>query len=173
MRARSLTPDDAAAYVALRREMLLDAPWAFLADPDTDRGSDVEGVRASLARSDYGIAGVFDDGGRLVAAAGVVRESMRKRRHVAVVWGVYASPSARGRGAGRAVVSHALTIARHFAPPVTWAQLSVSARSPEAQALYASLGFVAWGREPDALRVDEAEGEAGADEVHMALRLRP
>jgi hypothetical protein len=33
--------------------------------------------------------------------------------------------------------------------------------------LYASLGFVAWGREPAALRIDGVD----YDEIHMALRL--
>lgn len=168
MNVRSLTPDEATLYVPLRREMLADAPWAFLADPDDDRGSSVEHVRESLRGRDYGIAGAFDGAGRLVACAGVVRERMRKRHHVATVWGVYATPAARGRGLGRAVVSHALTIARGFAPPVQWAQLSVSARSPTARAVYESLGFTAWGTEPDALRLDDG---SVADEMHMALRL--
>ena len=34
-----LTHPDIPRYIALRQRMLADSPWAFCADPETDRGS--------------------------------------------------------------------------------------------------------------------------------------
>lgn len=150
--------------------MLADSPWAFGASPEQDRGSDVAGVARSLAESaEYAIAGALDDPApntRLLAAAGLLRDPALKRRHVATVWGVYVTPGARGRGLGRAVVQRVIAHARSW-PGVERVHLSVSENSPEAHALYQSLGFAAWGIEPDCLRV----GEASFAEVHMSLRL--
>lgn len=163
---RGLTPDDAERYVVLRREMLADAPWAFGASPGFDRGSDVAGVRDSLGRDGYAIvaAEVFA-GGPLVAAVGVRREDQPKRRHIAGIWGVYVTPGWRGKRLANAVMVAAIDIARTW-PGVEVLQLSVSVNSPAALRLYESLGFVAWGNEPDCLRVD---GRSFA-EIHMWRR---
>lgn len=160
-----LTPDDAPDYVALRREMLQDAPWAFLASEAQDRGCDVEKVRVSLQRTDAAIVGIRDDG-KLVASAGVVREEALKRRHIAMIWGVYVTPAARGRGCARAVVSRAIELARSWAG-IGSIHLAVNANAPEAKRLYESLGFREWGLEPDAVRID---GRSFA-EHHMHLPL--
>lgn len=146
--------------------MLMDSPWAFGSSPGQDRGSDPAGVRASLALPGYAIVAAEDAaGGRLVAAAGVRREDAAKRRHLATVWGVFVSPQWRGRGVARAVVGGVLEVARGW-EGVEALQLSVSERGTAARRLYESLGFVAWGTEPDALRVD---GEPYA-ETHMWRR---
>jgi GNAT superfamily N-acetyltransferase len=164
---RRLVSDDAPAYVALRREMLADAPLSFASSVETDRGVNEDGVRTSLTRrspDEYAIVGAWA-GPRLVAVAGVLREERPKRRHVAGVWGVYVTLAFRGQGLGRAVVGQAIEIARVWG--VSKVQLSVSSTAPAAQRVYESLGFVAWGRESDALRVN---GNS-ADEIHMDLRL--
>jgi RimJ/RimL family protein N-acetyltransferase len=62
-------------------------------------------------------------------------------------------------------VGQAIEIARVWG--VSKVQLSVSSTAPAAQRVYESLGFVAWGRESDALRLN---GNS-ADEIHMDLRL--
>jgi ribosomal protein S18 acetylase RimI-like enzyme len=162
---RLLAPDSAPVYVALRREALLDAPWAFGASPGTDKGSDEEHMRRSLARPGFAVVGAFS-GGALVAVAGVIREEQPKRAHIATVWGVHVRPACRSRGLGRAVVAKAVETARSWAG-VGQVQLSVSENSPAALAMYESLGFRRWGTEPDCLRVD---GRSYA-EIHMSLRL--
>lgn len=169
MSARRLATTDAEAYVALRREMLLDAPWAYLASPGDDRASEVDTLVPQLESSDLALFGGFDEGGALVACAGLVRERPIKRHHIATLWGVYTTPRARGRGLARDVVKHAIEHARTLrSPAIAWVQLSVSDRSTGARALYESLGFVAWGTEPDAVRWAD---EPGAMEIHMARRL--
>lgn len=162
-----LRPDDASDYVAIRREMLLDAPWAFLASPGQDRGSDVEKVRASLERSDAAIAAVREDN-RLVAVAGVAREEAIKRRHIAVIWGVYVRPAFRGRGLARAVVEATFGFAGSC-DGVASVHLAVSEHAPVARRLYESMGFVQWGYEPDAVRIDGRS----FGEHHMAKSVSP
>ena len=158
---RLLVPGDAEEYVVLRREMLADSPWAFLASPEQDRGCDVEKVRTSLARPDAAIVGARD-AGKLVAVAGVSRDEALKRRHIAVIWGVYVTPSARGRGLGRSVVSRAMEAARAW-PGISSLHLAVSDNATVAKKMYESLGFVVWGVEPDAVRI----GEKRFGEFHM------
>lgn len=162
---RPLTPDDAAAYVALRRAMLLDTPRAFAADPETDRGSDEAGVRTSLAGPGYAIIGAFQES-RLIGAAGVIRQSGRKLMHRASIWGVWVEPDQRGRGLGEAVVRAAIETARHW-PGLRVICLSANAEQPAAIRLYERVGFKAWGVEPSMLIVDGVE----YDEVHMQLRV--
>ena len=162
---RQLAVEDAAAYVALRRTMLLDTPWAFSASPESDRGSSVESVVQSLARPGFAIVGAFEPDG-LAAVAGLNREDKPKRAHIAWIWGVYTAPRKRRHGLSRGVLSAVIEVARTW-PGVACVQLSVSERSPEARALYESLGFEAWGVEPDAIRID-ARSYA---ETHMRRKL--
>lgn len=161
---RSLTPEDAPAYVALRREMLADSPWAFAASPEEDRALDPAFVAMQVQEPGQAIIGAFDEDGALRAVAGIFRQRHPKMAHRAHVWGVYVTPAARRRDLGRQVVSLALEIARSW-PGITSAGLSASARSTDACRLYEALGFRAWGREPGALVLD---GEA-IDEIHMVL----
>jgi RimJ/RimL family protein N-acetyltransferase len=163
---RLLTPADAAAYAELRTLMLGDTPWAFSASPENDRGRDASGVAASLTRPHFAIAGAFE-GERLLACAMTNREERPKRAHIAWIMSVYTRPEARGRGLGRRVVALAVDTARSWSG-VESVQLGVSERSPDARRLYESLGFRAWGVEPDAIRIN---GTAFS-EVHMHLDLR-
>jgi RimJ/RimL family protein N-acetyltransferase len=169
---RLLTAADAAAYAALRREMLVDTPAAFGSSPETDRVNDLAAFTRQFDGPGFAIVGHYEPGpgapgaGSLVSVAGLKREDRPKRRHIATVWGVYTTPRARRRGLSRGVISCAIDLAR------TWErlavlELSVSELAPGARALYESLGFTAWGVEPDALRVD---GQS-AREIHMQLRM--
>jgi GNAT superfamily N-acetyltransferase len=160
-----LTPADAERYAELRRQMLRDAPWAFGANPDTDRRSDPDHVRQALSSAGHAILGAWE-GPHLLAVAGLMREPNPKRAHLATIWGVYATPPARGAKLGRAVVVAAIALARTWRG-VDAVQLAVSERALAARSLYDSLGFIAWGIEPDALRV----GDEQFSETHMVLRL--
>jgi RimJ/RimL family protein N-acetyltransferase len=168
-----LGPDDTDAYIALRRESLLDAPWSFASSPAEDRGSDPDNVRRTLASDDFAVFAAraapapAAPPGPLASIAMVNRETRVKRRHIAWIMGVYTTPAFRGQGLARSTVAACLAHARAW-PGVEVVQLGVSSRAPDARRLYERLGFIAWGTEPDAIRV----GESSFDEVHMALRLR-
>lgn len=166
MLIRLLTPDDAVPYTALRREMLDDAPWAFTATADEDIGCDPVRLAARLREPGQAIVGAFDAHGRLVGAAGLVRNPKKKLSHRALVWGVYVTPSARGLGLAREILTRIIEVARTW-PGVTSLALSVSERAESAQRLYPRLGFKIWGIEPAAL---ETHGHTYS-EIHMVAFL--
>jgi GNAT superfamily N-acetyltransferase len=159
---RLLTDRDVHDYAGLRREMLREAPGSFSANPATDVGCDPDRLRQRLAEPGQAILGAFDPAGTLVGAAGLVREANPKMSHRAFIWGVYVTASARRRGVADALISGALDHARTWAG-LAWVGLTVTDRSIGARALYERQGFVAWGTEPDALRIN---GEPVA-ETHM------
>ena len=68
------------------------------------------------------------------------------------------TPAARGRGLGRAVVAHALELAREHVP---WLELTVDVRNTTAQRLYESAGFIAFERRAVHLKV--LASSAGGD----------
>jgi len=171
---RPLTPADAPAYAALRRRMLIDTPWAFGGSPDNDFGIDAEHVAQQLNQPFYAILAAHapDTPDTLVASVGLLRATRPKHRHIAEIWGVFVEPDHRNRGLATRLMRRAIALAREWstpADPLDALSLAVSARTPDARTLYEHLGFTAWGREPDATRID---GES-ADEIHMRLDLRP
>lgn len=166
--AHLLTPDRAEAYARLRSAMLVDVPHAFGSSPGEGKGERADEVVKYLSDPNNAIAVVDhpEAEGEFAAAAGIMRVPNAKMRHRAGIWGVYCVPELRGHGLGRAVLLRVVEQARAW-DGVETIGLSVSARSPEAIGLYESLGFVRWGTEPDAMRID---GES-FDEVFLTLRL--
>lgn len=145
--------------------MLELAPWAYMATPEDDRGLDLVHLRKSFA-DEHSATFATEAEGELVAVAGIGRGKPPKFAHRATVWGVFAEPAHRGKGLGRAVVAATIELARTWRG-VDFVDLGVSENAPEAQGLYESLGFRAWGRQPEAIE------HAGRryDEIFMALRL--
>jgi len=162
---RQLGPDDTAIYAALRREMLVDSPASFGSSPEEDRVAKPEfQIEPITPGGGNVIYGAFAGG--LVGAVGLVRIDRLKQLHRAYIWGMYVAPDHRKRGLGRRLMAGVLEYADTFGS-VTQVQLSVSESAPGAQHLYASLGFTAWGIEPNALRVDGR----GYDEIQMVKML--
>jgi ribosomal protein S18 acetylase RimI-like enzyme len=97
---------------------------------------------------------------------GCFRHEGTKRRHKALVWGMYVAPEARGRGIGRALLAGVIAQARAW-PGVEQLQLGVMTENAAARALYRSVGFEVFGVERRSLRV----GTRDLDEEHMVLDL--
>lgn len=164
---RELRYDDAEAYVALRREALLDSPLAFASSPADDFASSPEAVREQLRRAPESvIIGAFRN--HLVGAVGLYRDRHLKSAHKVHLWGMYVTPSHRRHGIASELLDAALAHARAL-PGVSWVHLSVSSAALTAKRLYERAGFQIWGTEPDAMRHD---GGTVID-YHMALRLKP
>lgn len=164
---RRLHPDDATAYMALRLESLTTEPQIFGSSPADDRMRSLEFVRKTLAEQDeQAVFGAFE-GDRLVGIVGVIRDEGLKERHKARVWGVYVTPAMRGKGIARSLLEAAIDHARGWRE-VDQLHLTVVEAAPAAKALYVSLGFCVWGREP---RVLCWQGQF-IDEDHLVLRLR-
>ena len=164
---RKLRPEDAIVLIALRREALDNDPLAFSASTADDRGLSVEFVRSALGDADEQAVFGYFDAANLVGMVGVVRAAAVKRRHTALIWGMYVTPRARRMGVGRMLLDAAIERARAW-PEIEQLHLSVSDSASAAQRLYETAGFKSWGREPRALQ------SAGrfVDEFHLVLRTR-
>ena len=90
-----------------------------------------------------------------------------KTKHKADIYGVYIHPDYRGQGLARRLLEQLITQAKAVNGLETLL-LAVSEHNAPALALYQSLGFVEWGKEPDALR---HAGES-LTEIFMRLELR-
>lgn len=166
MEIRQLTPNDLDAYRRLRLSALEHEPTAFGASHETEAGARASQYRERLSGSaENFVLGAWHESA-LVGMAGFVRETGPKRRHVGNIWGVYVEPRARGQGFGRALLTAVVDRTRKL-QDLHHVRLGVTADNEAAARLYESLGFVAWGREPAALRVDDVD----YDEIHMTLEL--
>lgn len=160
---RRLTECDADAYLALRREALLESPLALSASPESDLFQSSDDVRSYLGADDGSvIIGAFVP--ELAGSVGLMRPRHPKTRHKLTLWGMYVRPAARRRGVAGALIEAAIAHARSVAD-VSWIQLAVG--MPDARRVYERYGFAWWGTEEDALR---HEGVSVA-EHHLALRL--
>jgi GNAT superfamily N-acetyltransferase len=166
MDIRVLTPADAAAFQVLRLQALSEDPVAFASSYEDERDTPLATVAERLApASDRAIVGAFDVG-TLVGLAAWHREEMRKLQHKGFIWGVFVTPSHRGRGLARRLIEAVIGLARQ-AEGIRQLNLTAYAANHAAIALYESLGFVVYGREPAAICVDGMLH----DDVHMSLRL--
>ena len=164
--ARQLAISDLDAVVALRHQALESHPHAFGAVPEEDRiiaGGPREALFGTAGESV--LFGAFESHA-LVGMTGLARAVGAKRRHKAIIWGMYVVPSSRRRGVGRMLLEVVVAEARKW-PGVRQLHLSVTEVAGEARRLYDSAGFVEWGREPRSL---EWSGRF-ADEMHLALLL--
>lgn len=166
MQIRRLTLDDAAAWYALRLEMLAEGPGIFSASLDDARQQGVAYAQERLKPRNYVFGAFVDDA--LVGAVGLSRLQNAKCQHKAGIWGMYVRPTARRSGTGRALMQALMHQAKH-SPGILVLELSVTSEAPHAQALYEDLGFVRWGHEPAAMLVNERF----IDEHHYSMWLMP
>jgi ribosomal protein S18 acetylase RimI-like enzyme len=161
-----LSEKNAEEYIKLRREALLDSPFAFASSLEDDHSSNVEKIREYLRQGpDSVIFGAFIE--ELVGMAGLHRDRHKKSSHKAHLWGMYVCTEHRRKGLGRQLVQAVINHAQEL-PGVEYIHLSVSSAAPEAKHLYESIGFSIWGTEPDALRYDDRT----ISEHHMVFHLR-
>jgi len=164
---RRLGTADAVALAQLRSASIEAEPLAFGASPSDDVHGTVDALRTSLAdRDELAVYGAFDEAGSLVGMVGLGRSPQAKRRHKAILWGMYVAPQSRRRGTARKLLEHAISQAAQW-PGVRQVSLSVTTAAPGALRLYESAGFRQWGREPRGL---QWEGRF-EDEAHLVLDL--
>lgn len=165
---RFLEEADVAEFIRLRLEALQTDPAAFGSSWEEERDRTPEMVAPRLRPVPDGnfLVGAFQ-GSTLIGIAGFVRQTHLKTRHKGSVWGVYVTPSARGAGVARALLTHLIERARGY-DDLEQIQLTVTTCQEPARHLYTALGFEIFGYEPNALKL----GARYADEEHRVLSLR-
>lgn len=167
MQIRVLDALDVAAYRALRLRALTEDSTAFGSSASEFEGRPLEDLAGQLTPTEGRFTlGAFE-AGQLLGNATLARETGRKNRHKAGIFGMHVAPEARGRGIARALMLELIERARQM-DGLEVLNLSVAAPQAAARALYARLGFVQYGFEPRALIVDGA----GVNEAHLRLVLR-
>ena len=165
MEIRYLNADDAGEWLRLRLEALKGDPEAFGASFEEYQALSPEEVKRRLwSSSDAFVVGAFDED-RLVGMAGFYRDQGIKSRHKGHVWGVYVTAAARGKHVGRRLIERLLERA-WTVKGVEQILISVTSTQAAAMALYRSLGFEPFGREPRALKVNGRF----IDEEHMLMK---
>jgi ribosomal protein S18 acetylase RimI-like enzyme len=164
MTIRRLISADAAALQSLRLAALRESPASFSSSYEEECETPLATIEQNLAtESGRTTFGAFA-GSELVGMVGVGREPERKLVHKGFVRSMYVAPAHRGKGLGRQLLQEALSFASSM-KGLRLVTLSVTADNEQAVALYESAGFKAFGREPDALLVNEILH----DEMHMVL----
>lgn len=163
---RAIAPDDLDGWWDLRLRSLHDHPDAFGANyasavmrgPDYLRAGLLDGAVERLFAA-------FAPDGSLVAQLRTVADT-GKRSHIAMIISVATDARHRGLGLQKALIRLAVDHCRSF-PEIRQVHISVNAENAAALAVYEGAGFVAWGREPRAIRTESGFH----DEIHMAMML--
>ena len=97
---------------------------------------------------------------------GFYRETALKIQHKGNIVSMYVQPEYRSHGIARALLIEAIDRANRL-PDLKQFLLGVMETQTTAKRLYESLGFVVYGREPDAVKI----GDEYFDEEFMLLKL--
>lgn len=151
MNIRRLLSTDAAEFRALRLRALREHPEAFTSSFE-------EATLKPLAESEQRLApqsnehfwGAFD-GEVLVGMVGLDYEQRMKARHKALVVAMYVAPEQSRRGIGGALLDELVAQAR--ADGLESLTLTVTVGNQGAERLYLDAGFVSFGIEPQAIKV--------------------
>ena len=156
-----LNPSHAKAYRHLMLEAYALHPEAFVSTIARREQLPLSWWEAKLDDELSALFGAFVDS-QLVGMVGLAFEPWEDARHKATLFGLYVSGDFRGQGLGEHLVQAVLSLAEQE-PDTKVIELTVSAGSDAALALYTRCGFEQSGLEDCAIRV----GEAYYDRVHM------
>jgi RimJ/RimL family protein N-acetyltransferase len=155
MNFRVLLSDDLSAFRALRLRGLKEMPEAFGSTCEEfeqlTRAQLLEIMLPQGAPDEKFVMGVFDEENILLGIAGLKRESLAKIHHRAVIWGVYVSPTAQGKGVGKKLMLALFEQARKI-PNLEQLHLTVVTSCVAARRMYTSLGFRSYGIERNAMK---------------------
>ncbi len=165
MYLRQLTEADVEIYRELRAYCLRESPRAFTNSYEEFSQRTLDSIAQQFRGHDSFTLGAFEDD-RLVGMVGFYRESALKLRHKGYLVSMYVLPKYRSRGIARALLVDAVDRAKRL-PDLKQLLLGVVVTQATAKRLYESLGFVVYGREPDAVKI----GDEYVDEEFMLLRL--
>jgi RimJ/RimL family protein N-acetyltransferase len=160
---RRLAPADAVLYRDIRLDALRCNPEAYGSTFEAENAQPLTWFSDRLGGSE--VFGAFH-GSELVGIAGLLIGEGQKEAHKSLLRGMYVRPSSRKAGVGWRLVETIIDFARQR---VELIQLAVVSDNEQARRLYASLGFLEYGIEKNALKQDGRY----YDEVLMAKDLKP
>jgi ribosomal protein S18 acetylase RimI-like enzyme len=153
---RSLTAADRVAFRALRHTAVTLNPGDFMITAEEQQQIPRLSIESALEQpssSSFFLGAFAGPPDELVAMAGLITGSLLKTRHVGHLASVFVHPKVRRHGVARMLVERILSQAADTGLHAV--RLEVVAENRAAVALYESLGFVAYGREPAAYRLGE------------------
>ncbi|MBT2338551.1 MULTISPECIES: GNAT family N-acetyltransferase [Pseudomonas] len=165
MSIRRLRAGDAPAYRALMLEAYALHPQAFTSSVRERAALPINWWESRLTSRVDVLLGAFV-GVELVGIVGLALEPREKARHKALLFGMYVGTAHCRQGLGQQLVQAALAEARRHSF-LRLVQLTVTAGNDSAVKLYQRCGFVLYGLEPMAIRVDDEY----FDKIHMWLEL--
>lgn len=151
---RQLGPDDAQAFRDLHLEALKAWPAAFAMSFEEECDLPIAAFRTRLEQ--LIVYGGFSDG-RLAGIATLQKQPLRKRAHMAMVWGMYVTDEERGSGLARAIFEAVLARAE---AEVDQVELYVASGNDRASRFYRGYGFEQYGLMRRSLRVDGIDHDA-------------
>ncbi len=168
MHVRKLLAPDMPRYRELMLHAYASAPDAFTSTPE-ERASQPDAAWTTRLEDPKGLSEAFGafEADELVGAVTLEFSDRQKTRHKVDLVGMFVRESARGLGAGRALVEAALAAAR-AKPGAEVVMLTVTEGNAPAIKLYEAVGFQPFGVEP--MAVATPKGYLG--KVHMWCRLQ-
>jgi ribosomal protein S18 acetylase RimI-like enzyme len=154
---RPLEEDDFAAFVQLRKEALRNEPEAFGLDYASYNAApllDKEHFFERILKYPFSFSlGAFSHNMLIGMGCFTIPYNMVKRRHKGVLWGMYVKPEYRGHGIGKKIAEFILLAAKQDAA-CEQAIITVTPPGSPAQKFYDSLGFIQYGVEYRALKLE-------------------
>ena len=165
MPIRQLTDTDVEIYHVLRLHCLRESPHAFTNSYEEFSQRTLDSIAQQFRSRENFTLGTFENE-QLVGMVGFYRETALKLRHKGYIVSMYVLPDYRSRGIARALLVEAIGRVKRL-PDLKQLLLGVVETQTTAKRLYESLGFVVYGREPDAVKIDDEY----FDEEFMLLKL--
>jgi RimJ/RimL family protein N-acetyltransferase len=146
---RQLNNSNLDEYTALFTRALVEHPTYFSSSP-----GDITGTITLESDSPQSFTlGAFDEHNTLLGIIGFYRMKQAKLAHKGFIYRMYVCSEAAGQGVGRELLQETLRRAREL-PDLDKIFLVVMSENSRAKQLYASEGFVAYGIEKRATKID-------------------
>jgi|GEM_PF-465644 len=151
---RTLTAADAPEYQRLRLESLVQNPENFLSTFESEKNRRLENFEQDLEGAKfgpvYGYHGIFQDN-QLLGYLQIDTSFLPKQRHLAFLYSLYISATARRQGLAKKLCHYVLGLLKSQTQ-VELIYLSYNGRNEAGKAFYKALGFKRYGVKVNAIK---------------------